>query len=57
MLRVNASDTVPRMRSRINGAVYPPVDTKSLLLTVARNDVKIKLKFMILKLVGKCFCP
>lgn len=57
MLRVKNNDTVPRMRRRMNGDVYPPVDTRSLLLTVARNEVKIKLKFMMLKLVGKYFCP
>ena len=57
MLIFNPRATVERTSSRMNGAVYPPVEESSPEQAVATKDAAIRLKFIMLKLVAKCFVP
>ena len=57
MLKFISRATIDSAKSRIKGAVYPPLDVSRAEHAVAANDAGIRLKFIILKLVGKCFVP
>ena len=50
-------ETTDKERSIINGTVKPPLNVISVLLRLAIKEAKIRLKFTILKFVGKYFCP
>ena len=55
MLKFNIRATTERESRSINGTVYPPVSVRSDEQAVAINDAHIRLKFMILRFVAKCF--
>ena len=57
MLKFIRSATPDNARRRRNGAVYPPLTVNRAEQAVATNDASIRLKFIILKLVEKCFAP
>ena len=57
MLKLSPKATTESARSSTNGAVYPPVEERRLLLAVAIKDAKSRLKFVMLKFVGKYFLP
>ena len=57
MLKLSKSDTTASARSNTKGTVYPPLLDMSEEHKVAINDAPIRLKFVILKFVGKYFGP
>ena len=57
MEKLRASATRERASNTAKGSVYPPLTEIRLLLKVAIKDAAIRLKLIILKLVGKCFAP
>ena len=57
MLRLRPSAPTERVRRSAKGRVYPPLEVKRPEQAVATNDATIRLKFIILKLVAKCFIP
>ena len=48
MLTLRPNATIERIRSIINGAAYPPVDIKRLVLIFATKEANIRLKFVTL---------
>ena len=54
-LRTRAKEESPKRRMK--GAVYPPLDSSRAEQAVATNDATIRLKFIMEKLVAKCFVP
>ena len=52
MVRFRTSVTPERERSRINGAVYPPLVVKRFEQAVATKDAAIRLKLQMLRLVA-----
>lgn len=57
ILKFKFNATTESESRSINGTRYPPVADKSDEQAVAINDAHIRLKFMILRFVAKCFCP
>ena len=55
MLKLSSSAIAPRVKSNINGTVYPPKVVCRLLQAVAIKDAQIRLQFITLKLDAKCF--
>ena len=56
-LRVSASEITASARRSANGIRYPPELTSRALAPVAINEAPTRLKFIILKLVGKFLRP
>ena len=57
MLKFIINATIDKPSRRINGAVYPPLAVSRAEQAVATKDASIRLKFIMLKLVEKCFVP
>ena len=57
MLKFSTRATVDSRSRRINGAVYPPLEVSRAEQAVATKEATIRLKFIMLKLVAKCFLP
>ena len=57
MLKFIISATPDNARRRRKGAVYPPLTVSRAEQAVATKDANMRLKFIILKLVEKCFVP
>ena len=57
MLKLSTSATLASESRRMKGTVYPPLDARSAEQAVATKDAAIRLKFIIEKLVEKCFIP
>ena len=51
------SDTTERPTRKIKGRANPPPPLISQEQAVATKDAKIRLQFIMLKLVAKCFVP
>jgi len=57
MLKFSASADTARISRRMKGDAKLPEDAWRFPDAVAMKEAKIRLKFIRLKLVGKCFCP
>ena len=57
MLKFIIKATMDSPSNRIKGAVYPPLAVSRAEQAVATKDASIRLKFIMLKLVEKCFVP
>ena len=55
MLMLSTNAAVARIKSKTNGAAYPPLEVWSEEQAVAINDAAIRLKLLMLRLVAKCF--
>ena len=57
MLMLSTNAAVARIKSKTNGAAYPPLEVWSEEQAVAINDAAIRLKFVMLRFAAKYFCP
>ena len=57
MLKLRINAITDSAKSKIKGAVNPLVALSKAEQAVATNEAIVRLKFIMLKLVGKCFVP
>ena len=57
MLKFIINATPDNISKRMKGAVYPLPKSSRAEHAVATKEAKVRLKFIILKLVGKCLVP
>ena len=57
MLKFITNAITDNPKRRRKGAVYPSLAVSRAEQAVATNDASIRLKFIMLKLVEKCFVP
>ena len=57
MLKFSARERLESERSRMKGAVYPPLMVSREEQAVAMKDAAIRLKLQMLRFAAKCFWP